>query len=58
MKYLYLIFKKNKFNFIEFIFNSSFGEEIDTKNYENYNEYEISLDSTEIKLTNLLLKSQ
>ncbi len=58
MKYLYLIFKKNKFNFIEVIFNSSFGEEIDTKNYENYNEYEISLDSTEIKLTNLLLKSQ
>ena len=49
---------KKKFNFIEVIFNSSYRKVIDTKNYENYNEYEISLDSTETKMTNLLLKNK
>ena len=48
--------RKKKFNFIEVICNSSYRKVIDTKNYENYNEYEINLDSTETKMTNLLLK--
>ena len=47
---------KKIFNFIEVIFNSSYRKVIDNENYENYNEYEINLDSTETKMTNLLLK--
>ena len=47
-----------KFNFKEVIFNSSYRKVIDTQNYENYNEYKISLDSIETKMTNLLLKNK
>ena len=49
---------KKKFNFIEVIFNSSYRKVIDTQNYENYNEYEISLDSIEMQMTNILLKNK
>jgi len=49
---------KKKFNFIEVIFNSSYRKIIDTQNYENYNEYEINLNSIETKMTNLLLKNK
>ena len=51
-------FPKKKFNFIEVIFNSSYRKVIDTQNYENYNEYEISLDSIEMQMTNILLKNK
>ena len=49
---------KKKFDFIDVIFNSSYRKVIDTHNYENYNEYEINLDLTEIKMTDLLLKNK
>ena len=47
-----------KFNFISVLCNSSYRRVIDTENYENYNEYEISLDSIESKMTDLLLKNK
>ena len=47
-----------KFNFIEVIFNSSYRKVIDTQKYENYNEFEINLDSIETKMTDLLLKNK
>ena len=49
---------EKKFNFIEVIFNSSYRKVIDTQNYEDYNEYKISLDSIETKMTNLLIKNK
>ena len=39
-------------------FNPSYRKIVDTKKYENYKEYEINLDSTETKMTNLLLKNK
>ena len=47
-----------KFNFIGVLCNSSYRKLIDTQNYENYNEYEISLDTIESKMTDLLLKNK
>ena len=55
MKYLHLIFQK-KNNLIEC--NTSYRKVIDTHNYENYNEYEISIDSIETKMSDLLLKNK
>ena len=49
---------KKKFDFIDVIFNSSYRKVIDTQNYEDYNKYEINLDLTEIKMTDLLLKNK
>ena len=46
------------FNFISVVCNSSYRKIIDTQNYENYNEYEISLDSIEAIMTDLLLKNK
>ena len=47
-----------KFNFITVLCNSSYRKGIDTKNYENYNEFEIDLDSLEAEMTDLLLKNK
>lgn len=46
------------FNFISVVFNSSYRKIIDTQNYENYNEYIISLDTIEDIMTDLLLKNK
>ncbi len=46
------------FNFISVVCNSSYRKIIDTQNYENYNEYEISLDTIEDIMTDLLLKNK
>ena len=46
------------FNFISVVCNSSYRKIIDTQNYENYNEYEISLDLIEDIMTDLLLKNK
>ena len=46
------------FNFISVVCNSSYRKIIDTQNYENYNEYEISLDAIEDIMTDLLLKNK
>ena len=46
------------FNFISVVCNSSYRKIIDTQNYENYNEYEISLDAIEDVMTDLLLKNK
>ena len=53
------ITKKN-FGLIDIIiFNLSYRKVIDTKNYENYNEYVLNLDSIETKITDsLLLKNK
>ena len=40
------------------VFNSSYRKIIDTQSYENYNEYEISLDLIEDIMTDLLLKNK
>ena len=45
-----------KFNFTKVLFNSSYRKYIDTKNHENYNEYEIRLEQIESEMTNSLLK--
>jgi hypothetical protein len=47
-----------KFDFSSVIFNSSYRKVIDTKNYENYNEYEISLQKAEEEMTDSLLKNK
>ena len=47
-----------KFDFNNVIFNSSYRKVIDTKNYENYNEYEISLKKAEAEMTDSLLKNK
>jgi hypothetical protein len=47
-----------KFDFSSVIFNSSYRKVIDTKNYENYNEYEISLQKAEAEMTDSLLKNK
>ena len=47
-----------KFNFTKVIFNSSYRKYIDTKNHENYNEYEIRLKQIESEMTNILLKNK
>ena len=46
------------FNFISVVCNSSYRRIIDTQNYENYNEYEINLDSIEDIMTDLLIKNK
>ena len=46
------------FNFISVVCNSSYRKIIDTQNYENYNEYEINLDTIEDIMTDLLLKNK
>ncbi len=46
------------FNFISVVCNSSYRKIIDTQNYENYNEYEVNLDSIEEIMTDLLLKNK
>jgi len=47
-----------KFNFTKVLFNSSYRKYIDTKNHENYNEYEIRLEQIESEMTNSLLKNK
>ena len=44
-----------KFNFTKILFNSSYRKYIDTKNHENYNEFEIRFDQIESEMTNSLL---
>ena len=57
MKYLYLILKKKNLILLK-LYLIHHKKVTDTKNYENYNEYEISLDSKETKMTNLFLKNK
>ena len=47
-----------KFNFISVLCESSYRKVIDTKNYENYNEYEINMHLIESTMTDLLLKNK
>ena len=47
-----------KFNFTKVIFNSSYRKYIDSKNYSDYNTYEISLKQVESEMTNSLLKNK
>ena len=47
-----------KFNFTKVIFNSSYRKYIDTKNHENYNEFEIRLNQIELEMANILLKNK
>ena len=47
-----------KFNFTKVIFNSSYRKYIDTKNHENYNEFEIRLNQIESEMANILLKNK
>ena len=52
------IFTFNKFSFIDVIFNSSCRKIIDNKNYQNYNQFEINLNTIESNMTELLLKNR
>ena len=45
-------------NFIEMVFNSSYRKVIDTQKYDNYNQFEIFLDSIETEMTNSILKNK
>ena len=46
------------FNFISVVCNSSYRKIIDTGDYENYNEFEINIDTIEDIMTDLLLKNK
>ena len=48
----------DKFSFIDVIFNSSYRKVIDTKNYKNYNQFEINFNDIEANMTELLLKNK
>ena len=48
----------NNFNFTDIIFNSSYRKIIDTKKYEDYNEFIIDLNSIETRITDSLLKGK
>jgi len=47
-----------KFSFIDTIYNSSYRKIIDTKDYKNYNSFEIDVSGIEENMTELLLKNK
>ena len=49
---------KEKFSFIDIVFDSSYRKIIDSKDYIDYKEYEINLDFIEENMTNLLLNNK
>ena len=53
---IFSLSKNCKFNKV--IFNSSYRKYIDTKKYENYNDYVIRLDQIELELTDILVKNK
>ena len=49
---------KEKFSFIDIVFDSSYRKIIDSKDYIDYKEYKINIDFIEEKMTNLLLNNK
>ena len=52
------IFAFNKFSFVDVVYNSSYRKIIDTKNYREYNLFNIDVPAIEENMTELLLKNK